>query len=107
MAAVNGRTEGNPFFVGETVRLLAVEGALSDPGDEPLLTTSQSVRGVIARRLETPAAGGRVHFEHVLIRDTLYDGLTSARRLRLHELVIAALEELDDQRPGDYLAELA
>jgi tetratricopeptide (TPR) repeat protein len=158
VAAVHGQTEGNPLFVGETVRLLSIEGALTEPADEPPLTIPQSVRDVIARRLthlpeesnrllvlasvlgrefalevlarlggvsdddllewldeaiaarvvsEIPGARGRLRFEHVLIRDTLYDGLTSARRLRLHELVVAALEELDDQRPGDYLAELA
>jgi DNA-binding SARP family transcriptional activator len=38
------RTQGNPLFVGEIVRLLAVEG-----GDESV--TPQSIRDVIARRL--------------------------------------------------------
>jgi tetratricopeptide (TPR) repeat protein len=43
----------------------------------------------------------------VLIRDTLYDGLTSARRLRMYKLAVAALEQLDDERPGPHLADLA
>ena len=38
------------------------------------------------------AAVGRLRFAHVLIRDTLYEGLTTARRVRLHRLVIGTLE---------------
>ena len=34
---------------------------------------------------DVPGAPGRLRFAHVLIRDTLYEGLTSARRVRLHE----------------------
>lgn len=33
---------------------------------------------------EVPGSHGRMRFGHALIRDTLYDGLTSARRLELH-----------------------
>jgi hypothetical protein len=33
---------------------------------------------------EVPGTSGRVRFAHALIRDTLYDELTSARRIRLH-----------------------
>jgi DNA-binding SARP family transcriptional activator len=157
-AALHGQTEGNPLFVGETVRLLSVEGALSDSAERSRPTIPQSVRDVIARRLthlsqesnrllvlgsvlgrefalevlarvggvsddellewldqaidarvvsDVPGSRGRLRFAHVLIRDTLYDGLTAARRLRLHKLAVAALEQLNDERPGPYLAELA
>jgi DNA-binding SARP family transcriptional activator len=51
VAALYGRTEGNPLFVGEIVRLLSVEGAVSEGLDESRLTIPRSVRGVIARRL--------------------------------------------------------
>jgi DNA-binding SARP family transcriptional activator/tetratricopeptide (TPR) repeat protein len=157
-AALHGQTEGNPLFVGETVRLLSIEGALSDSPDPSRPTIPQSVRDVIARRLthlsqesnrllvlasvlgsefvldvlarlgdisddellewldeaidarvvsDVPGSPGRLRFAHVLIRDTLYDGLTSARRLRLHKRAVAALEQLNDERPGPHLAELA
>jgi DNA-binding SARP family transcriptional activator len=137
VSALHEETEGNPLFVGELVRLLAVEGELTIP---------QSVRDVIARRLthlseearrvlvhasvlgrefdlealariaavsvddlldtidepmaarvvsDVPGAPGRLRFAHVLIRDTLYEGLTTARRVRLHRLAVAALEALD------------
>ncbi|HET8821709.1 MAG TPA: BTAD domain-containing putative transcriptional regulator [Thermoleophilaceae bacterium] len=157
-AALHGQSEGNPLFVGEIVRLLAVEGTPSQSPDESRLAIPQSVRDVIARRLghlsdqcnrvlvlasvlgrefaldvlgrlggvsddellgwldeasdariisDVPGSPGRVRFAHVLIRDTLYDGLTSARRLRLHELAVTALEQLNAERPGSHLAELA
>ena len=44
-------TEGNPLFVGEIVRLLAVEGVRVRAQREVRLAIPQSVRDVIARRL--------------------------------------------------------
>ena len=49
-AAVHAETEGNPLFVGETVRLLAEEKRLSEPATVPP-AIPQSVREVIGRRL--------------------------------------------------------
>src|SRR5439155_26280302 len=46
LAALYEETEGNPLFVGETVRLLALEGAATGT-----MAIPQSVRDVIARRL--------------------------------------------------------
>jgi tetratricopeptide (TPR) repeat protein len=43
----------------------------------------------------------------VLIRDALYEGLTTARRVRLHRLAFEALEGLYEVEPGPHLAELA
>ena len=50
VAAVHETTEGNPLFVRETVRLLATDAALEDPG-RLRVPLSGSVRTVIARRL--------------------------------------------------------
>src|SRR5207245_6628547 len=43
---------------------------------------------------EVPGSPGRLRFAHALIRDSLYDELTGARRIGLHRLVGEALEEL-------------
>jgi hypothetical protein len=51
VAAVHKETEGNPLFVGEIVRLLAVEGVGSEFTAEARLAIPQSIRDVIARRL--------------------------------------------------------
>ena len=51
--AVHAKTDGNPFFVGEVVRLLASEGRLSEElpvGEEPEIP--QGVREVVGRRLD-------------------------------------------------------
>ncbi|MGH2984880.1 MAG: adenylate/guanylate cyclase domain-containing protein, partial [Solirubrobacterales bacterium] len=49
--AVQSQTDGNPFFVGEVVRLLASEGHLSDP-DAWQGVIPQGVREVVGRRLD-------------------------------------------------------
>lgn len=149
LEALYEETEGNPLFVTETVRLLALEGVIAIP---------QSLRDVIGRRLshlseecarvldlaavlgrefgqseltkmsgrseaalletldeamgarlvtDVPGGPGRLRFAHVLIRDVLYDGLTTARRVLLHRHAVDALEALYGDEPGSHLAELA
>ena len=50
--AVQEQTEGNPFFVGEVVRLLASEGKLTGGGSVAELQIPQGVREVVGRRLD-------------------------------------------------------
>ena len=64
-------------------------------------------RWPLASSQTIPGAPGRLRFAHVLIRDTLYEGLTTARRVRLHRLAVEALEALYGDEPGPHLAELA
>jgi DNA-binding SARP family transcriptional activator len=155
VAALHGDTEGNPLFVAEIVRLLALEGG---PAAGARLTIPDTVRDVIARRLahlsqecnrlltiasalgrefaldalarlsgvsedelletldeamaarvvsDVPDARAHLRFAHVLIRDTLYDGLSAGHRARLHRLAVAALEALYGDDPGPHLPELA
>jgi DNA-binding SARP family transcriptional activator/tetratricopeptide (TPR) repeat protein len=157
VAALHDETEGNPLFVGETVRLLSLEGIRPEPG-KARRAIPPSIRDVIARRLahlsaecnellvrasvlgrefalgtlartagipderllletldeamaarvvaDLPGSADRLRFTHVLIRDTLYEGLSGARRVTLHRLVCEALEALDGDEPGPHLAEL-
>jgi DNA-binding SARP family transcriptional activator/tetratricopeptide (TPR) repeat protein len=81
-------------------------GRLAGVSEDELLDTLDEA---MADRVvsDVPAGAGRLRFAHVLIRDTLYDGLTSARRVRLHRLVLDALEALYGEEPGPHLAELA
>jgi DNA-binding SARP family transcriptional activator len=62
-----------------------------------------------AARVVSDVAGApdRLRFAHVLIRDTLHEGLTTARRGRLHRQAVDALEALHGEEPGAHLAELA
>ena len=56
---------------------------------------------------EAPASPGRLRFSHALVRDTLYDELTPARRLRLHAEAGEAIEALHAGNEEPHLAELA
>jgi DNA-binding SARP family transcriptional activator len=93
VAAIHAETEGNPLFVTEIVRLLAIEGRL-DAGEVSPLALPPRVRDVIARRLGRLSK--RCHevlvLACVLGRDFSLDALT-----RLSELSQAAiLEALDE-----------
>jgi DNA-binding SARP family transcriptional activator/tetratricopeptide (TPR) repeat protein len=50
-SAIRARTEGNPFYVGELVRLLVSEGAIGDPAAVSRLDVPDGVRDVVRRRL--------------------------------------------------------
>lgn len=66
-------TEGNPFFIQETVRLLASQGRLDafDGGDAQALALPQSVRDAIGRRLDalSEACNGLLRVAAVLGRE--------------------------------------
>ena len=51
--AVWERTEGNPFFVGEVVRLLLADGDLDSGAAEQAVAIPQGARDAVSRRLET------------------------------------------------------
>jgi DNA-binding SARP family transcriptional activator len=79
---------------------------LSGMSREPLLDVLDEA---LAERVigEVPGAAGELRFAHVLIRDTLHDGLSAPRRMQLHR---AAGEALEDVYAGDlepHLAEIA
>ncbi|MGP4027761.1 BTAD domain-containing putative transcriptional regulator [Actinomadura sp. 3N407] len=64
---------------------------LSDlAGDEEAVI--DAVEAGLGSGLVTEPAPGRMRFAHALVRDTLYDGVSRARRTRLHGRVAAALE---------------
>jgi class 3 adenylate cyclase/tetratricopeptide (TPR) repeat protein len=154
--AVQEQTDGNPFFVGEVVRLLASEGNLTGRTSAAELQIPQGVREVVGRRLDrlseetnealrvaavigrefdedlvarvaelrpedlmtaaresiaerlvTDLDDGRYSFAHALVRDTLYEELSPARRSALHERTGLAIEELCGADPSERLGELA
>jgi DNA-binding SARP family transcriptional activator len=50
---------------------------------------------------------GHFRFSHELVRDTLVEGLTSLRRIRLHRRIGEAIEELHGERNPGFLTECA
>ncbi len=154
--AVQEQTDGNPFFVGEVVRLLASEGKLGAGGTAAELHIPQGVREVVGRRLDrlsdetneglrvaavigrdfesevvnrvaelseeqlasaareaiaerlvTDLGDNRLSFAHALVRDTLYDELSPAKRSALHERTGLAIEEICGDDVDQRLGELA
>jgi len=90
---------GREFALDSLARVAGVsEDELLDTLDEAM-----AVRVVS----DVPGGPGRLRFAHILIRDTLYEGLTAARCARLHRHVVEALEPLYGDEPGQHLAELA
>ena len=53
---------------------------------------------------ESPTAPGRYAFSHALIRETLYEGMFTTRRARIHRRVGIALERQGDDRNTNALA---
>jgi DNA-binding SARP family transcriptional activator len=86
-----------------TIIVLARVAATSE--DQLLDTLDEAMEARVLAAV--PGAPGRLRFAHVLIRDTLYERLTPARRVRLHRLVVSALEPLYGEEAGPHLAELA
>jgi DNA-binding SARP family transcriptional activator len=63
----------------------------------------------VAERIlgDVPGSPSRLRFAHALIRDTLYDELTPARRMQLHKDAAGALEAVHSDNLGPHLTELA
>jgi DNA-binding SARP family transcriptional activator len=63
----------------------------------------------VAARVVTDAPGslGLLRFAHILVGDTLYDGLTQARKRELHHRAGEAIEELAGADVDEHLSELA
>jgi hypothetical protein len=94
MASVLGRT----FDVGLLQRVadLEIDTVLD------LLAEATS-----AELLQEAGALGRYRFSHILIRETLYEDLTAAKRMRLHRRVADVLEEMFAKNMEPRLSELA
>lgn len=99
-AAVRAQTEGNPFFVGEVVRLLASEGRLqgAEPGSwEPVIP--QGVREVVGRRLDrlSPETNEALTVAAAIGRE--FDGelVLLVAKLEPAELMAASREAIDER----------
>ncbi|MFC4051120.1 BTAD domain-containing putative transcriptional regulator [Actinomadura syzygii] len=95
-----------PPSVRSVLRDAAVVGRDADlrvladlAGDEDAVL--DAVEAGLAGGLVTEPEPGRMRFAHALVRDTLYDGISRARRTRLHGRVAVALER---HGPGEAAA---
>ncbi len=82
--------------------------ALARVGGVPEEQLLETVDEATAARVvaDVPGDPGRLRFAHALMRDTVYEGLTGTRRVRLHRRAVTALEALYVDEPGPHLVEL-
>ena len=73
-------------------------------GEDVLLAALDEATGA---RLLVEVPGPRYRFGHALVRATLYDELTGARRVALHRRVAEAIESLHGRALDDHLPALA
>ncbi len=91
--------------LGREFGLDALERLSGRTADELLDVLDQVVGARVVT--DVPGTPGRLRFAHALIRDTLYDGLTPARRVALHRRAGEALEDLYARHREPHLTELA
>ena len=108
---IRDQTGGNPFFIGEVVRLMAAEGRLSEEEARTEASIPQGVREVVGRRLDRlsetanevlalAAVCGRSFWLEVLERVSRHSPEEVAAAL--HEAVEARLVSESRERPGLY-----
>ncbi len=91
--------------LGREFALDALERLCALPQDELLDVLDEAMTERVVGQV--PGASGRLRFGHALIRDTLYDDLTPARRLQLHRRAAEALEAVYAADLEPHLSELA
>jgi class 3 adenylate cyclase/tetratricopeptide (TPR) repeat protein len=101
--AVQEQTDGNPFFVGEIVRLLASEGTLTAGGSAAELEIPQGVREVVGRRLDrlSEEANEALRVAAVIGRDFEEDLVWRVAQLTREQLMKAAQEAIAERLVTD------
>ena len=101
--AVEEQTDGNPFFVGEVVRLLASEGKLTGGGSLAELQIPQGVREVIGRRLDrlSDSTNEALRVAAVIGRDFDEDLVGRVAKQPPEELMKAAREAIAERLVTD------
>ena len=92
-------------IVGREFDATLLEAIADLPGNERLDAVEEATRAQLVS--ESQEVSGRFEFMHALIRETLYNELSSPRRVRLHRCVADAIERLTQHMPNPPLAELA
>jgi tetratricopeptide (TPR) repeat protein len=84
-------------------------GLLEQAGDLDTEQLADAIDEAVASQLivESDGAAGQYRFSHALIRETLYEGVTSTKRARLHRRIGEFLEERARNQLDRYLPQLA
>jgi class 3 adenylate cyclase/tetratricopeptide (TPR) repeat protein len=101
--AVQEQTDGNPFFVGEVVRLLASEGKLTGGGSAAELQIPQGVREVVGRRLDrlSDETNEALRVAAVIGRDFEEEVVSRVAEMGPEQLMAAAAEAIAERLVND------
>ncbi|MEK6323100.1 MAG: protein kinase [Acidobacteriota bacterium] len=91
--------------IGREFSLDALEPLSDISGDQVLELLDEAMAARVIN--ETPEVIGHYSFVHALIRETLYDEISIARRVRLHRRIGEVLEKLYSNSLEAHLTELA
>jgi DNA-binding CsgD family transcriptional regulator len=101
------RVLGVASVIGREFQLDVLRQVIAGPDDELEAALEEAV---VAGIIEEHSAGGATfmyRFSHAFFRQTLYDEIIGPRRIRLHQQVALALEDVYARRVGEHAAELA
>ena len=96
---------GREFELRVLERVVGAHGDMPLTGDRLLEALEEAAGARVIT--EVPRAADRYSFSHALIRETLYEELSTTRRVRLHRQIGEVLEGLYAANPEPHLAELA
>ncbi len=91
--------------IGREFSLEALEPLSDISGDQLLELLDEAMAARVIDEL--PQTVGQYSFVHALIRETLYEEISTARRVRFHRRIGAVLEKLYANSPDSHLPELA
>jgi predicted ATPase len=92
--------------IGRDFQLATLVTVLGAPEEAVTERLAEAVKVAVLQEQARPA-GVRYRFAHAFFRQTLYEELGAARRLRLHQRVARALEQQYASRLEEHAAELA
>ncbi|HEY41443.1 MAG TPA: protein kinase [Dehalococcoidia bacterium] len=93
--------------IGREFRL-AVLQKVADVSDDELFAALEEAKGAaVVEERSTVGAAVTYRFTHAFFRQTLYEEIIAPRRIRLHQQVGRALEEVYEKRLEEHAAELA
>jgi len=94
-------------IIGREFRLKVLECVAGVAEDELITALDEARRAAVVEERSAVAAAVTYRFAHAFIRQTLYEEIIAPRRIRLHQQVAKALEELYASRLEEHAAELA
>ncbi len=93
--------------IGRDLSLQVLQEVAALPEDELFATLEEAQSAGIIEERSSVGAGVGFRFAHALFRQTLYEETFAPRRLRLHQQVGRALEEVYAGHPEEHAAEMA